>query len=144
MRFTITPQITAARMSGRSALSRTGLSLPLSLRARAVQGQRSTNKAGLSSTVTGSSTTEKTWKDRYLEQVKEQAKKDCAAGILMGDDYKALEKETMSKYVSSTSSAAQTQFLRESVEAYTTAWYEAKAAQSSGTTSGLSGFDKKV
>ena len=40
------------------------------------------------------------WKDGYLEQVKAQAAKDFSNSVRMGDEYKAMEKSTMTKYVS--------------------------------------------
>lgn len=146
MKFTITPHITASRMLGRSALSRSGLSakLPLSLSTRGAQSQRRADRAEWSSAANTSA--ERSWKDRYLEQVKEQAKKDCAAGVHMGDDYQALEKECMAKYVSSSPAVAQSLFRRESAQVYTAAWNEAKAAQSSPSEESgkRAGFDRRV
>ncbi len=148
MKFTISPHLSASRMRGRFSFSRSSLTskLPLSLRTSTVQSQRKSARAEGSDPIRESSTTQRDWKDRYLEQVKAQAKKDCAAGVHMGDDYKTLEQDTMAKYVSSTSTLAQNLFRRESAQVYTAAWNEAKAAQSSPKEkhSGLSGFDKRV
>lgn len=50
--------------------------------------------------VKSSKTEDSSWKDSYLAQVKAQAAKDFANGVRMGDEYKAMEKSTMTKYVS--------------------------------------------
>ena len=54
----------------------------------------------MTSAVKSSTAEDSTWKDSYLEQVKEQAAKDFAAGVRMGDEYNAMEKSAMTKYVS--------------------------------------------
>lgn len=54
----------------------------------------------MTSAVKSSKSGDSSWKDNYLEQVKAQAAKDFANGVRMGDEYKAMEKSTMAKYVS--------------------------------------------
>lgn len=54
----------------------------------------------MTSAIKGSVTKDNSWKDSYLQRVKEQAAKDFANGVRMGDEYKAMEKGAMTKYVS--------------------------------------------
>jgi hypothetical protein len=54
----------------------------------------------MTSAIKSSTTKHSSWKESYLERVKEQAAKDFANGVRMGDEYKAMEKGTMTKYVS--------------------------------------------
>ena len=63
------------------------------------------------------------WKDGYLEDVREQAKKDFSAGVRMGEEYRKLEKSALSKHLAS----VERQFRQESADAYMAAWNEALA-----------------
>ena len=64
-------------------------------------GKIKSGTTDMTSAVKNSKTENNSWKDNYLEQVKAQAAKDFANGVRMGDEYKAMEKSTMTKYVSS-------------------------------------------
>lgn len=63
-------------------------------------GKIKSGTTDMTSAVKGSKTGDSSWKNSYLEQVKAQAAKDFANGVRMGDEYKAMEKSTMTKYVS--------------------------------------------
>lgn len=63
-------------------------------------GKIKSGTTDMTSAVKSSKTGDSSWKDSYLEQVKAQAAKDFASGVRMGDEYKAMEKSTMTKYVS--------------------------------------------
>lgn len=67
---------------------------------RAYTPLASTIKSGTASKSDTQSSESSAWKTDYLEKVKEQAAKDFAAGVSMGDEYKSMEKSTMTKYVS--------------------------------------------
>ena len=78
------------------------------------------------------------WKTGYLQQVKELAGADFAAGVRMGQVYRGMEQAALSAYISPDraeafarmehQTIAELEFLRESKNAYLSAWNTAMSA----------------